>query len=70
MFHKGLFCRAQTQLPSEPERHRNGAIARDYERAEAAARSGKKGLWAGEFEGPYEFRRQNGSYNPFESTNK
>ena len=51
-------------------RHRTGPIDQSYERAEATARSGKKGLWSGEFEDPYDFRRQNGSYNPFEPTNK
>lgn len=51
-------------------RHRTGPIDQNYERAEATARSGKKGLWSGEFEDPYDFRHQNGSYNPFEPTNK
>ncbi|TCQ74740.1 endonuclease YncB(thermonuclease family) [Ochrobactrum sp. BH3] len=47
-------------------RHRNGVNDQEYERAEASAKSAKRGLWSGEFEDPYQFRRQNGSYNPFE----
>jgi len=47
-------------------RHRNEELPAHYEQAEAEARSSSRGLWSSDFSDPYEFRKQNGSYNPFE----
>lgn len=47
-------------------RHCTQPIESEYEQAEALARSSKRGLWLSEFTDPYNHRKQNGSYNPFE----
>jgi len=47
-------------------RYKDEPTAADYEAAEAEAKSNRRGLWSGSFIDPRDFRRQNGSYNPFE----
>jgi len=48
-------------------RHRDQLIAPAYEQAETLARSSKRGMWLSEFADPYNYRKLNGSYNPFDS---
>lgn len=47
-------------------RHRKEDMPEQYEQAEAEARNENRGLWSGDFIDPYDFRKQNGTYNPFE----